>query len=103
MESDLKKDIAEFREFTKEKSSRLRKDNLQKILAEGFLTKHSEGCFEIGDYKLPCGAEVEIKFEESWVKMQVQSDEAGNHFLTNTTCSFYPIKAYARFWGKSDY
>jgi len=99
----LKKDGAEFQAFSKEKTSRLRNDNRQKILAEGFLTKQPGGFFGIGSCQLPCGAEIEIKFEETWVKLQVQSDADGNHFLTNTTCSFYPIKAYARFWGKLDY
>lgn len=103
MDIDTKKAAEEIGTFAKEKTLRLRTEHHQKILGEGFLEKQPGGKYKIGDCEVPVGAEIEIKLEEVWVKLQVESDADGNCYLTNTTCSLIPIKAYGRYWGRSGY
>jgi hypothetical protein len=101
VEGDTKKAAEEIGTFAKEKTLRLRNESHRKILAEGFLEKQADGSFKIGDCELPVGAEIEIKMEEVWVKLQVELDGEGQYYVVNTTCAFQPIKAYVRYWGKS--
>jgi hypothetical protein len=97
---DLGKETDVIAAFSPEKTSRLRNWEQRKIVAEGFLAKQPDGHYRIGDLELTGGAELEIKFDDNWLEMQLVVDGNGNYYLMNTTCSFYPLQVYARFRGK---
>jgi hypothetical protein len=100
LETNLSNETDIFSAFSREKTSRLRDRSQQKIVAEGFLVKQDDGHYRIGDLDLVGGAELEIKSDDNWMEMQLEADQNGNYYLTNTICSFYPLQVYARFRGK---
>jgi hypothetical protein len=103
LEIDLIKETDKINAFSREKTSRLRGPSQRKILAEGFLVKQPNGLYRVGDLELADGVKLEIKFDDNWVEMQVAGDQNGNYYLTNTTCSFYPLQVYARVRGEINY
>jgi hypothetical protein len=98
LESDLIKTNGAIRTFATEHTARLRNHSSRKLLAEGFLVKQADGRYRIGEVEVTAGTMIEIKFDDLWVAMQVETDQAGGYYLANTTCSFYPHKVYARVW-----
>jgi hypothetical protein len=76
--------------------SRLRKDTVCKVMANGFIETDGADGYTIEGFPLKPGMELEVKIDTQWFLFQVELDETGKQFFSAAGFSFYPKKVYAR-------